>query len=493
MAINQQRSPATLNGINRQRRRSTKQRSAAANSSSSTTNELIGKGGKKQTRAGESTTTTTTAKQQESSNVVKILEKIFPKINNDYLEKTFGYCNGDILKTIDILTKESSSLPLNQMDSSFDTENMIKRMMMTTTTTAAVKIAPPPSTSLPLIETDFSEIRKKFGFNKMKKPKNSFVRHKANYEKAAMIHHGGHHHPHQHYHPQQQQQQKILPPETSNIQIDAILGGQHEEQFLFDNGTQISSIKQQQQQSLSPTTTTTTINQQQLQHPLISNFNPELYSSGANTLPSSSSFGIINSDLSIFHPQQSSSSSSSPAAATAQGSSTTSISTQLPIISSNMTRHLFDSLIGYRSLFGNVVPSGFFPPPPTTTASASTPNLATSLHGLLPNIFASTTSTATTTMMTDENIQQRNSNQINKSFFDQIQLDELAGKIPHQQHQRTSSINHQLQNALNNIYATTNGLIASNNGWYNGNMMGMGTTSTTFATNNNNISKDHQQ
>ncbi|UXI18118.1 arginine-tRNA ligase [Sarcoptes scabiei] len=114
--------------------------------------------------------------------VVKILQKIFPKIKNTSLERTLIECQNDILQTIERLIRESSpSVDDNQiilehrpsplLARSFDRSqgeklNGDKRLKNNFS-----------------LEANFHEIRKKFGYNK-KKPKNSFVRHKANYEMA---------------------------------------------------------------------------------------------------------------------------------------------------------------------------------------------------------------------------------------------------------------------------------------------------------------------
>ncbi|KAH7640782.1 hypothetical protein HUG17_8251 [Dermatophagoides farinae] len=224
------------------------------------------------------------------------------------------------------------------------------------------------------IETDFSEIRKKFGTG-------------------------------------------CLPLESSHF------GTQDINQFMFNNGPEPLSFSTKQQHS--PMTN----NNLQLNPALMTNFNTDIHPRGivdTNTIPSS--IGV-----------------------------------------------------GYRSLFGGSIP-GFFP---------ATPNLASSLHGLLPNGGS-------------------------KSFFDQINnLDELTQQQPktfqqQQQQQRTTpttatttttmpttqalsmNIHHQLQNALHNICAS--GIVAGNNGGWYGNMMMGATTSSTatsiMGTNNNNNNKN---
>ena len=100
-------------------------------------------------------------KSKHRSSTIDLLQKIFPKLKVPSLEQTLQRCNDDVLKTIEHLIKES------QENESNSESELIKSEI-------AVKVP---------VETDFSEIRKQFGFNK-KKPKNSFVRHKANYEKA---------------------------------------------------------------------------------------------------------------------------------------------------------------------------------------------------------------------------------------------------------------------------------------------------------------------
>ncbi|KAH9526349.1 hypothetical protein DERF_000447 [Dermatophagoides farinae] len=423
-------------------------------------------------------------------NVIKILEKIFPKINDHHLETTLNNCNGDILKTIDVLIQESSS----QNDlTKFDTETMIQRMM-------TIKVP---------VETDFSEIRKKFGLNK-KKPKNSFVRHKANYEKAMTIR--GHNH-HNHNQQQQQQQHEIVPIakqlfETNSLGTGCLplesshFGTQDINQFMFNNGPEPLSFSTKQQHS--PMTN----NNLQLNPALMTNFNTDIHPRGivdTNTIPSSIG-GINLNDLSIFHPvpappppppppQSSSSSSSSPATATAAAASSSFFSSNLaklnmmddgnnlplpatPSSSSSssslqlpaMTRQIFDSLVGYRSLFGGSIP-GFFP---------ATPNLASSLHGLLPNGGNELTQQQPKTFQQQQQ-QQRTTPTTATTTTTMPTTQALS-----------MNIHHQLQNALHNICAS--GIVAGNNGGWYGNMMMGATTSSTatsiMGTNNNNNNKN---
>ena len=91
---------------------------------------------------------------------IDILQKLFPKMSSVNLEQTLTRFNADILKTIEHLMKEGENG--TEMEHAKSVESI------------PIKLP---------IDNDFSEIRKQFGFNK-KKPKNSFVRHKANYENA---------------------------------------------------------------------------------------------------------------------------------------------------------------------------------------------------------------------------------------------------------------------------------------------------------------------
>lgn len=104
--------------------------------------------------------------KRNTTATIEVLRKIFPKLKCSYLQQTLATCNEDVLKTIEVLIKEQ-----NEVESNSDSDGLVAR----------VEIEQP---KLPIripFETDFNEIRKQFGFNK-KKPKNSFVRHKAQYE-----------------------------------------------------------------------------------------------------------------------------------------------------------------------------------------------------------------------------------------------------------------------------------------------------------------------
>lgn len=108
--------------------------------------------------------------EKRKTGTIDILKKIFPKAKCAYLEHTLGSCNDDVLKTIEILIKDSH----NEEESSSDSEHNKLGEAVSEQSKVPIKIP---------FDTDFSEIRKQCGFNK-KKPKNSFVRHKANYENA---------------------------------------------------------------------------------------------------------------------------------------------------------------------------------------------------------------------------------------------------------------------------------------------------------------------
>lgn len=136
-----------------------------------TTTKSAAKGRKSSKRATSSDATEDVSpaksKRNSVSSTVELLQKIFPKVKATSLEETLHACDNDVLKAIEQLIKEARDCDSN---SNSDSESAAKG-----TSTAEL--------ALKLPDADFNEIRKQFGFSK-KKPKNSFVRHKANYENA---------------------------------------------------------------------------------------------------------------------------------------------------------------------------------------------------------------------------------------------------------------------------------------------------------------------
>lgn len=88
----------------------------------------------------------------------------------NHIKETFKLCGQDILKTIEVLIKN-----LQNEGETTDSEPECKPKDASDAGKNVAASAP--------LDTEFSQIRKQFGFKK-KKPKNSFVRHKANYENA---------------------------------------------------------------------------------------------------------------------------------------------------------------------------------------------------------------------------------------------------------------------------------------------------------------------
>ena len=119
---------------------------------------------------------------KRKSPTVDLLQKIFPKIKATTLEQTLHKCQNDVLKTIEQLIKEAKEC--EQAANSSDSEMLKCPSAPAVQNEVAVNIPLQLPPLEPTAAADFSEIRKQFGFSKNKKPKNSFVRHKANYENA---------------------------------------------------------------------------------------------------------------------------------------------------------------------------------------------------------------------------------------------------------------------------------------------------------------------